>query len=175
MRIEPVAKLQFGASLHHFNARNKCLFSVFQCTQVNSTFVSFSAKYIGCYIDDTKRRALRGASFFDYKKMTVFRCQDNCAERYESDKKTTYGCPCFGFFFLSFCETNVGTECWWLHFKKPGWSVGLPHRNNTIMFSECEEASKHPSLMWVLSKQPINQSCSECLCRKTVTFRFSTD
>lgn len=121
MRIEPVAKLQFGASLHHFNARNKCLFSVFQCTQVNSTFVSFSAKYIGCYIDDTKRRALRGASFFDYKKMTVFRCQDNCAERYESDKKTTYGCPCFDFFFLSFCETNVGTECWWLHFKKPGW------------------------------------------------------
>lgn len=39
------------------------------------------AKYIGCYLDDTQSRALRGVSFFDYKKMTVFRCQDNCAER----------------------------------------------------------------------------------------------
>ncbi|KAK6306324.1 hypothetical protein J4Q44_G00232490 [Coregonus suidteri] len=38
------------------------------------------ANYIGCYIDDTAKRALRGVSFFDYKKMTVFRCQDNCAE-----------------------------------------------------------------------------------------------
>ncbi|KAK3514500.1 hypothetical protein QTP70_018667 [Hemibagrus guttatus] len=39
------------------------------------------AKLIGCYVDDTHQRALRGISFFDYKKMTVFRCQDNCAER----------------------------------------------------------------------------------------------
>ena len=39
------------------------------------------ARYIGCYVDNTRRRALRGVSFFDYKKMTVFRCQDNCAER----------------------------------------------------------------------------------------------
>ena len=39
------------------------------------------AKYIGCYLDDTQSRALRGVSFFDYKKMTIFRCQDNCAER----------------------------------------------------------------------------------------------
>lgn len=49
-------------------------------------FFSFSAKYIGCYVDDTQKRALRGVSFFDYKKMTVFRCQDNCAERYDSNK-----------------------------------------------------------------------------------------
>lgn len=100
MGIEPVAKPQFDASLHRFHARNKCLFSVSPCTQINSTFLSLSAKYIGCYIDDTKRRALRGASFFDYKKMTVFRCQDNCAERYGRDKNTTYGCLCFYFFFF---------------------------------------------------------------------------
>lgn len=53
----------------------------------NIYFLSFSAKYIGCYIDDTQKRALRGVSFFDYKKMTVFRCQDNCAERYDSSKQ----------------------------------------------------------------------------------------
>ncbi|XP_010169614.2 WSC domain-containing protein 2-like, partial [Antrostomus carolinensis] len=40
------------------------------------------ARYIGCYVDSTRRRTLRGVSFFDYKKMTVFRCQDNCAERW---------------------------------------------------------------------------------------------
>lgn len=39
------------------------------------------ARYIGCYEDNTRQRTLRGMSFFDYKKMTVFRCQDNCAER----------------------------------------------------------------------------------------------
>lgn len=52
---------------------------------------SFPAKYIGCYVDDTQKRALRGVSFFDYKKMTVFRCQDNCAERYDGgrDNKNT--------------------------------------------------------------------------------------
>ncbi|MBZ3872011.1 WSC domain-containing protein 2 [Sciurus carolinensis] len=38
------------------------------------------AKYICCYLDDTQRRALRGVSFFHYKNMTIFRCQDNCAE-----------------------------------------------------------------------------------------------
>lgn len=52
---------------------------------------SFSAKYVGCHIDDTQKRALRGVSFFDYKKMTVFRCQDNCAERYDSLKQKK--CP----------------------------------------------------------------------------------
>lgn len=46
---------------------------------LSSTFPP--ARYIGCYVDNTRRRTLRGVSFFDYKKMTVFRCQDNCAER----------------------------------------------------------------------------------------------
>lgn len=44
MWMEPVAKLQFVAALHHFSARNNCLFSVFHCTQVNLTFVSYSSK-----------------------------------------------------------------------------------------------------------------------------------
>lgn len=50
-------------------------------------FFFFPAKYIGCYVDNTQKRALRGVSFFDYKKMTVFRCQDNCAERYDKSKQ----------------------------------------------------------------------------------------
>ncbi|XP_062874270.1 sialate:O-sulfotransferase 2 [Trichomycterus rosablanca] len=53
------------------------------------------AKYVGCYIDDTLKRALRGVSFFDYKKMTVFRCQDNCAERGYLYAGLEFGAECY--------------------------------------------------------------------------------
>uniref|UniRef100_A0A667ZV78 WSC domain containing 2 n=1 Tax=Myripristis murdjan TaxID=586833 RepID=A0A667ZV78_9TELE len=53
------------------------------------------AKYIGCYIDDIQKRALRGVSFFDYKKMTVFRCQDNCAERGYLYAGLEFGAECY--------------------------------------------------------------------------------
>ncbi|XP_056143964.1 sialate:O-sulfotransferase 2 [Lampris incognitus] len=53
------------------------------------------AKYIGCYIDNIQKRALRGVSFFDYKKMTVFRCQDNCAERGYLYAGLEFGAECY--------------------------------------------------------------------------------
>ncbi|XP_034004541.1 WSC domain-containing protein 2 isoform X2 [Trematomus bernacchii] len=53
------------------------------------------AKYIGCHIDDIQKRALRGVSFFDYKKMTVFRCQDNCAERGYMYAGLEFGAECY--------------------------------------------------------------------------------
>lgn len=66
-----------------------------------------SAKYMGCYVDSIKNRALSGPSLIDYKKMTVARCQDNCAERYEGNKTR----PSFFFiFFFSFFNYFVGPE-----------------------------------------------------------------
>ncbi|XP_068509781.1 sialate:O-sulfotransferase 2 isoform X1 [Anas acuta] len=53
------------------------------------------AKYIGCYVDSTRRRTLRGVSFLDYKKMTVFRCQDNCAERGYLYAGLEFGAECY--------------------------------------------------------------------------------
>ncbi|XP_065502569.1 sialate:O-sulfotransferase 2 [Caloenas nicobarica] len=53
------------------------------------------ARYIGCYMDNTRRRTLRGVSFFDYKKMTVFRCQDNCAERGYLYAGLEFGAECY--------------------------------------------------------------------------------
>ncbi|XP_044296863.1 WSC domain-containing protein 2 [Varanus komodoensis] len=53
------------------------------------------AKYIGCYVDNTHRRVLRGVSFFDYKKMTLFRCQDNCAERGYLYAGLEFGAECY--------------------------------------------------------------------------------
>ncbi|NXA16296.1 WSCD2 protein, partial [Sapayoa aenigma] len=53
------------------------------------------ARYIGCYVDNTRHRTLRGMSFFDYKKMTVFRCQDNCAERGYLYAGLEFGAECY--------------------------------------------------------------------------------
>ncbi|NXP04330.1 WSCD2 protein, partial [Thinocorus orbignyianus] len=53
------------------------------------------ARYIGCYVDNTRLRTLRGVSFFDYKKMTVFRCQDNCAERGYLYAGLEFGAECY--------------------------------------------------------------------------------
>ncbi|KAM6052279.1 sialate:O-sulfotransferase 2 isoform 1-T2 [Chlamydotis macqueenii] len=53
------------------------------------------ARYIGCYVDNTRQRTLRGVSFFDYKKMTVFRCQDNCAERGYLYAGLEFGAECY--------------------------------------------------------------------------------
>jgi len=37
--------------------------------------------YVGCFSDSGRDRTLRGAVFFDLRKMTVSHCQDACAER----------------------------------------------------------------------------------------------
>ncbi|NWY04019.1 WSCD2 protein, partial [Nothoprocta ornata] len=53
------------------------------------------ARYVGCFEDSPRRRTLRGVSFFDYKKMTVFRCQDNCAERGYLYAGLEFGAECY--------------------------------------------------------------------------------
>nr|XP_035934242.1 WSC domain-containing protein 1 isoform X2 [Halichoerus grypus] len=40
-----------------------------------------SGAYVGCFSDSGRDRTLRGAVFFDLRKMTVSHCQDACAER----------------------------------------------------------------------------------------------
>ncbi|XP_067395463.1 sialate:O-sulfotransferase 2 [Emydura macquarii macquarii] len=72
------------------------------------------AKYIGCYVDNTRRRALRGVSFFDYKKMTVFRCQDNCADRGYLYAGLEFGAECYcghKIQALNVTESECNMEC----------------------------------------------------------------
>ncbi|XP_075424242.1 sialate:O-sulfotransferase 2 isoform X1 [Ascaphus truei] len=72
------------------------------------------AKYVGCYMDDTRQRALRGVSFFDYKKMTVFRCQDNCAERGYMYAGLEFGAECYcghRIKALNVSESECNMEC----------------------------------------------------------------
>ncbi|XP_053557669.1 WSC domain-containing protein 2 [Bombina bombina] len=72
------------------------------------------ARYIGCYMDDTRQRTLRGVSFFDYKKMTVFRCQDNCAERGYMYAGLEFGAECYcghKIKALNVSESECNMEC----------------------------------------------------------------
>lgn len=36
---------------------------------------------MGCFSDDSRERTLKGAVFYDLRKMTVSHCQEACAER----------------------------------------------------------------------------------------------
>uniref|UniRef100_F7CPQ7 WSC domain containing 1 n=1 Tax=Equus caballus TaxID=9796 RepID=F7CPQ7_HORSE len=43
--------------------------------------VSSRGTYVGCFSDDGQERTLKGAVFYDLRKMTIPHCQDACAER----------------------------------------------------------------------------------------------
>ncbi|MGH0179191.1 UNVERIFIED_CONTAM: hypothetical protein FKN15_001116 [Acipenser sinensis] len=43
--------------------------------------VKHKGTYIGCFLDDSKERALKGTVFYDFRKMTSSLCQDTCSER----------------------------------------------------------------------------------------------
>ncbi|MGH0189732.1 UNVERIFIED_CONTAM: hypothetical protein FKN15_037875 [Acipenser sinensis] len=43
--------------------------------------VKHKGTYVGCFLDDSKERALKGTVFYDFRKMTSSLCQDTCSER----------------------------------------------------------------------------------------------
>ncbi|NWV67538.1 WSCD1 protein, partial [Malurus elegans] len=51
--------------------------------------------YMGCFTDDTRDRTLKGAVFYDLRKMTVAHCQEACAERAYSYAGLAYGAECY--------------------------------------------------------------------------------
>ncbi|NXF11271.1 WSCD1 protein, partial [Smithornis capensis] len=51
--------------------------------------------YMGCFTDDSRERTLKGAVFYDLRKMTVAHCQDACAERAYSYAGLAYGAECY--------------------------------------------------------------------------------
>ncbi|NWI53559.1 WSCD1 protein, partial [Calyptomena viridis] len=50
--------------------------------------------YMGCF-DDSRERTLKGAVFYDLRKMTVAHCQDACAERAYSYAGLALGAECY--------------------------------------------------------------------------------
>ncbi|NXC54381.1 WSCD1 protein, partial [Aleadryas rufinucha] len=51
--------------------------------------------YMGCFIHDSRERTLKGAVFYDLRKMTVAHCQEACAERAYSYAGLAYGAECY--------------------------------------------------------------------------------
>ncbi|XP_064892656.1 sialate:O-sulfotransferase 1 [Columba livia] len=51
--------------------------------------------YMGCFSDESRERTLKGAVFYDLRKMTVSHCQEACAERAYSYAGLAYGAECY--------------------------------------------------------------------------------
>ncbi|NXQ41571.1 WSCD1 protein, partial [Catharus fuscescens] len=51
--------------------------------------------YMGCFTHDSRERTLRGAVFYDLRKMTVAHCQEACAERAYSYAGLAHGAECY--------------------------------------------------------------------------------
>ncbi|XP_008995527.1 sialate:O-sulfotransferase 1 isoform X1 [Callithrix jacchus] len=68
--------------------------------------------YIGCFSDDGHERTLKGAVFYDLRKMTVSHCQDACAER-----------------SYVYAGLEAGVECYCGN-RLPAMSVGLEECNH---------------------------------------------
>ncbi|XP_034276686.1 sialate:O-sulfotransferase 1 [Pantherophis guttatus] len=51
--------------------------------------------YIGCFGDDSRKRTLKGAVFYDLRKMTISHCQEACAERAYKYAGLEYGAECY--------------------------------------------------------------------------------
>ncbi|KAM8797211.1 WSCD1 protein, partial [Eudromia elegans] len=51
--------------------------------------------YMGCFSDESRERTLKGAVFYDLRKMTVSHCQEACAERAYAYAGLEYGAECY--------------------------------------------------------------------------------
>ncbi|XP_075374019.1 sialate:O-sulfotransferase 1 [Mycteria americana] len=51
--------------------------------------------YMGCFSDDSRERTLKGAVFYDLRRMTVSHCQEACAERAYTYAGLAYGAECY--------------------------------------------------------------------------------
>ncbi|XP_055511380.1 LOW QUALITY PROTEIN: WSC domain-containing protein 2-like [Leucoraja erinacea] len=101
-QTDPVDKLRAG---EHVGSWSRALKGKMSRDQEENR-----AKYIGCYLDSNKQRALRGTAFFDYRKMTIFRCQDNCAERGYQYAGLEFGAECYCGHRIQTVNTS-DTEC----------------------------------------------------------------
>ncbi|XP_055112965.2 sialate:O-sulfotransferase 1 isoform X5 [Symphalangus syndactylus] len=82
------------------------------CLQIPVPLLQNTGTYIGCFSDDGHERTLKGAVFYDLRKMTVSHCQDACAER-----------------SYVYAGLEAGAECYCGN-RLPAMSVGLEECNH---------------------------------------------
>ncbi|KAL4647224.1 WSC domain-containing protein 1 [Arapaima gigas] len=56
--------------------------------------VRHKGTYVGCFLDDTKERGLKGTVFYDFRKMSSILCQDACSESGYQFAGLEYGSEC---------------------------------------------------------------------------------
>ncbi|NXA50907.1 WSCD1 protein, partial [Nothocercus julius] len=64
-------------------------------SQVMAHAAESKGTYMGCFSDDSRERTLKGAVFYDLRKMTVSHCQEACAERAYAYAGLEYGAECY--------------------------------------------------------------------------------
>ncbi|KAM9371725.1 sialate:O-sulfotransferase 2 [Phaethornis superciliosus] len=135
------------------------------------------ARYLGCYVDNTRRRALRGVSFFDYKKMTVFRCQDNCAERGYLYAGLEFGAECYCGHKIqapNASEWECNMECKGERSKLCGGANRLSvyrlelaqesaRRYGSAIFRGCFHRPENVSIALPVSQRMLNMSVDKCV------------
>ncbi|XP_064158014.1 sialate:O-sulfotransferase 1 [Anguilla rostrata] len=57
--------------------------------------VRHKGTYVGCFLDDSKDRALKGSVFYDFRKMTSTLCQDTCSESGYQFAGLEFGSECY--------------------------------------------------------------------------------
>ncbi|KAJ7990639.1 hypothetical protein DPEC_G00302480 [Dallia pectoralis] len=57
--------------------------------------VSHKGTYIGCFLDSSKERALKGSVSYDFRKMTSTMCQETCSESGYQFAGLEYGSECY--------------------------------------------------------------------------------
>uniref|UniRef100_A0A8C6J6I6 Uncharacterized protein n=1 Tax=Melopsittacus undulatus TaxID=13146 RepID=A0A8C6J6I6_MELUD len=72
-----------------------CPFSLYPSHACCPTVLLHTGTYVGCFSDDSRERTLKGAVFYDLRKMTVSHCQEACAERAYTYAGLAYGAECY--------------------------------------------------------------------------------
>ncbi|NXY86841.1 WSCD1 protein, partial [Alcedo cyanopectus] len=103
--------------------------------------------YLGCFSEDSRERTLKGAVFYDLRKMTVSHCQEACAERAYAYAGLAYGAECYCGNKLpagaarpeecnSECKGQKGSVCGGVNrlsvYSVEGLRAGAPRRRNVI-------------------------------------------
>ncbi|XP_014018707.1 WSC domain-containing protein 1 isoform X1 [Salmo salar] len=65
--------------------------------------------YMGCFLDNSKKRALKGSVSTDFRKMTSTMCQDTCSARLNCTESVYLECTHSGY---QFAGLEYGSECY---------------------------------------------------------------
>ncbi|KAL0973345.1 hypothetical protein UPYG_G00202260 [Umbra pygmaea] len=145
--------------------------------------VSHKGSYIGCFLDSSKERSLKGSVSYDFRKMTSTMCQDTCSESGYHFAGLEYGSECYCGNHISSlrvrdeecnvdCKGEKGSPCGGvgrLSVFKVEDSLPGHRRYRNVLYRGCfkePENSTSAALIHVLQPNLTAQSCIEACINK---------